>query len=249
MQLETVKVVDRLTRTSPLGNFFSTFDFDPSDPKSSFHKLLDIIEQLLLRAISEGKPPEIVVLSPFLYEHYVKRFIEFVEGLRKKIPKLKVMVITRKPAHVSMNRKEHVRLVEKLRKANIVVKMKALRTRDGKEKPFHGKVVIVGTEYVIAGSINPLAPSYFETPIVTTLLMLVRNPGTWRALRRLLVEDEGDERKENKDVMKASPITIAEIPPKKRVQVDRYLVFPAIRKNYNIRERPNENKKRVLLYA
>jgi hypothetical protein len=182
--------VDELTRTGSPAKALSKFDFDPSDPWKGFHWMLKTIEKFLFDAVMEGKPPEIVVLSPFLYRDYVRVFISFVERLRGKLPGLRVMVVTRRPEHVS-NGQEHGELVGELMRAGIVVKMKALKTMDGGMKPFHGKAVIIGAEYVIAGSINPLAPSYFETPIVTTLIMLLRNPGTWKALRKLLVDEEG----------------------------------------------------------
>ena len=115
--------------------------------------------------------------------------------------------MTRKPQHVN-NRIEHVKLVNELRGAGIIVKMKAVRTRTGREVPWHGKMVIVGAEYVIAGSVNPLAPSRFETPIVERLVRVVRNPGTWRTLRKLLVEDN----RECRLVERASTTALSLVP-------------------------------------
>ncbi len=246
----TIEAVDRLTRRNPLPVELARFDFDPANPYEAFKKVLAYVDDLLGKAASEGKPLEIVVLSPFLYARYVEEFIEFVNVLRKKYPGLKVMVVTRKPEHVN-NRSVHVRLVKMLQKAGIIVKMKALKTRDGREVPWHGKMVIVGADYVIAGSINPLAPSRFETPHVERLVKIVRNPGTWRTLRKLLVEDEEKSREKNVKNVKNIAIPVSAPRPRSAEPMWRRAFLKAKEHETVMRaiRRRLEEEEGVLLYA
>ena len=153
-----------------------------TDPQAFFQDLVNAIEGLLLQ-IERGKRA-LYVLSPFLVERYVHGFIRFVQRLRRKGLLDDVTVITRHPKYFASTKRDYItRLIEDMRRAGI-------RVCFGHDK-FHAKVVVIDDSYVIAGSINPLAPSHSEVlykmPLRKYWKLLIQNPRSAKAIIRNLV--------------------------------------------------------------
>ena len=154
------------------------------DAEGVFETICEYIRECLKRSsISHEPVHELVIMSPFLKEDYVNKFISFVNELRKEYPDLEIFVITR-PTTFVMNKEEHKRCIEKLHNSGIRVCV----VTEGKASRFHAKIILVG-DYIIAGSANPLAPSYFEYLHVESLIeFLIRNRKSTEVLRKLLEE-------------------------------------------------------------
>ena len=135
-----------------------------SNPDEAFN---DVIARVY-RIIIEKDIRDILVLSPFIYKRYAEKFADFVRMLKEKLGNISVVVVTRSPEYV-VNPHEHVESIEILRRAGIKVCI-------SKNSRFHAKVIVLGTKYVIAGSVNPLAPSHEEVVIRTSLVKLLENP-------------------------------------------------------------------------
>ena len=153
-----------------------------TSPQDFFEDLKKIIEGLL-KEMSQGKR-RLYILSPFLNREYVNDFIDFIEQLRKKGLLDDVTVVTRHPKYFTgENRDHHEELIEAMREAGI-------RVCYGTDR-FHAKLTVLDDKYVIAGSINPLAPSYSETIYQMSLEeykeLLIKNPRSAVAIIKNLV--------------------------------------------------------------
>lgn len=76
------------------------FKFEPSTPQEYFNLLLSFIQDKPRQCIEEKKPMEILILPPFLYKHYVKKFSEFIKNLQETYKNLEVVVVTRHPEDI-----------------------------------------------------------------------------------------------------------------------------------------------------
>lgn len=144
-----------------------------NNPEETFRWILMNIRKIVV----EENIKELTILTPFMYRKFVEEFIEFINKLRREVGNIVVTIITRSPKYVN-NKIEHVECIEMLRKANIIV-------CEADEK-IHAKAVILGDKYIIGGSVNPLAPSYFEITIGPEhLIKLINNPYSASSIKRL----------------------------------------------------------------
>jgi len=128
---------------------------------------VEIIAQVY-RLVEMSNARKILVLTPFIYRRYAKKFAEIIRELRKKLGYIEVTVVTRSPEYVN-NYYEHKESIEVLKSAGI----KVCTVKNSK---FHAKAIVIGTTHVIAGSVNMLAPSYDEIIIKVPLIKILENP-------------------------------------------------------------------------
>ena len=157
---------------------YSTYEL-----KENPNKIFEEITQKINKLITQKNYREIVILSPFLHKNYVKKFIEYIHGLKKKYGKLDVVVVTRPVKFVYWNRNEHYESIKLLKEAGITVCFPSKYA-----EKFHAKAIVLDTEIVIAGSINYLAPSYDEIAILTPLTKILLNPVSARTLVKIFKE-------------------------------------------------------------
>lgn len=150
-----------------------------SELRNNPMKIFRDVSYMVKRTIISRKYKSLVVLSPYLYERFVREFIEFIKELKKTVPNLEVVVITR-PVKYVKNEEEHISSIELLKEAGIHV---CYPTRNAEK--FHAKAIVIGNDYVIAGSINYLAPTHDDLIIETRLVKLLKNRTSARTLLRI----------------------------------------------------------------
>ena len=164
----------KVGRDVPRELWSSKYRLEDFRPEQAFQEMLGIIkEYVVLKGLGT-----VIVLSPFIYLRYARRFAEFVKQLRKSWGELKVYILTRPPDKVG-NRKEHENAIRLLIRSRIHVCIPEIAGK------FHAKAVILGN-HVLAGSINLLAPSHGESFIKVHVEKLMENPRSARVLSGLL---------------------------------------------------------------
>lgn len=136
--------------------------------KNAQDEIFNYILEQIEKTVREKDVRDILVLTPFIYKKYVIKFVNFINKLRNLYGDINVTVVTR-PSIFVANPRVHEESIRILRESNTVVCTPY-------SFKFHAKAIILGTRYVLAGSVNPLAPSQEEVLFTMPIIKLIENP-------------------------------------------------------------------------